>query len=130
MKIGIIVAMSKELNLLLPLMENEVNITHNNITFHCGTLGQHRLFAMQSGIGKVNAAIATQTMIDIFAPEIIINTGVAGGTGAGAGVMDVVVGERIAYHDVWCGPRHDMGTSRRMPAILHIRPSPGENARI
>ncbi|MCM1450626.1 MAG: 5'-methylthioadenosine/adenosylhomocysteine nucleosidase [Clostridiales bacterium] len=115
MKIGIIVAMSKELNLLLPLMENKVTVSHNNIDFHCGTIGPHRIFAMQSGIGKVNAAIATQTMIDVFTPELIINTGVAGGTGTGAGVMDVVVGERIAYHDVWCGPGTIWGQAAGCP---------------
>lgn len=103
MKIGIIVAMSKELNLLLPLMENQVKVDHDSFTFHCGTIGHNRVFAMQCGIGKVNAALGTMTMINIFAPELIINTGVAGGTGGNAGIMDVVIGERIAYHDVWCG---------------------------
>lgn len=115
MKIGIIVAMSKELKLLLPLMDNAVTVQHDNITFHCGTIGNHRVFAMQCGIGKVNAAIGAQTMINVFAPELIINTGVAGGTGAGAGVMDVVIGERIAYHDVWCGPGTQWGQAAGCP---------------
>lgn len=115
MKIGIIVAMSKELNLLLPLMDNAVTVQHDNITFHCGTVGRHRVFAMQCGIGKVNAAIGAQTMINVFAPELIINTGVAGGTGADAGVMDVVIGERIAYHDVWCGPGTQWGQAAGCP---------------
>ena len=59
--------------------------------------------ALQSGIGKVNAAVATLTLIDSFHPSLVINTGVAGGTG-GARVLDVVIPDRIAYHDVWCGP--------------------------
>lgn len=122
MKIGIIVAMSKELNLLLPLMDKAVKVEHDSITFHCGTIGKHRVFAMQCGIGKVNAAIGTQTMINVFAPELIINTGVAGGTGAGAGVMDVVIGKRIAYHDVWCGPGTIWGQASGCPRFFTSQP--------
>lgn len=118
MKIGIIVAMSKELNLLLPLMDNAVKVVHDSITFHCGTIGSHRVFAMQCGIGKVNAAIGTLTLINVFSPELIINTGVAGGTGTGAGIMDVVVGERIAYHDVWCGPGTEWGEAAGCPRFF------------
>lgn len=123
MKIGIIVAMSKELNLLLPLMDNQVKVEHDSFTFHCGTIGDHRIFAMQCGIGKVNAALGTMTMINIFAPELIINTGVAGGTGMGAGIMDVVVGERIAYHDVWCGPDTIWGQAAGCPRYFTSKSS-------
>lgn len=118
MKIGIIVAMGKELSLLLPLMNNETTVTHDGITFHCGTIGRNEIIAMQCGIGKVNAAIGTLTLINQFAPELIINTGVAGGTGAGAGIMDVVVGERIAYHDVWCGPGTEWGEAAGCPRFF------------
>lgn len=115
--------MGKELNLLLPLMENAVTVEHDSITFHCGTIGRHRVYAMQCGIGKVNAAIGTITMINVFAPELIINTGVAGGTGQGAGVMDVVIGERIAYHDVWCGPGTIWGQAAGCPRYFTSQPS-------
>ena len=115
--------MSKELNLLLPLMDKAVKVEHDSITFHCGTIGEHRIFAMQCGIGKVNAATGTQTMINIFAPELIINTGVAGGTGAGAGIMDVVIGERIAYHDVWCGPGTIWGQAAGCPRYFTSVPA-------
>lgn len=104
MKIGIIVAMRKELDLLLHLVENSAEIEINGVTFHRGGMGRHEIIAMQCGIGKVNAAVGTLTLIDNFHPALIINTGVAGGTGAGAGILDVVVGERVAYHDTYCGP--------------------------
>ncbi|MDE5919628.1 MAG: 5'-methylthioadenosine/S-adenosylhomocysteine nucleosidase, partial [Duncaniella sp.] len=45
-------------------------------------------------------------LVDVYMrqpPDLVINTGVAGGTGA-ARVLDVVVADRVAYHDVWCGP--------------------------
>lgn len=104
MKIGIIVAMQKELNLLLPLVNDYKSRSVNGITLYEGSLGSHEVTLMQCGIGKVNAAIGAMTLIDAARPGIVINTGVAGGTGNGARVLDVVVGDRVAYHDVWCGP--------------------------
>lgn len=103
MKIGIIVAMGKELRLLLPLLEDAGTVTANDITFHTGRIGSHDIVAMQCGIGKVNAAVGTLTLIDTFHPSVVINSGVAGGTGA-AGILDVVIADEVAYHDVWCGP--------------------------
>ncbi len=104
MKIGIIVAMDKELSLLLPKIDNCSDVTINDVTFHVGKIGERDVVAMKCGIGKVNAAIGTLTLIENFHPSLIINTGVAGGTGHGASILDVVVASQIAYHDVWCGP--------------------------
>ena len=115
MKIGIIVAMGKELRLLLPLIENHSIITINDIAFHTGKIHNHEITAMQCGIGKVNAAIGTLTLIENFHPDLVINTGVAGGAGGGAGILDVVVAERIAYHDVWCGPGTQYGEASGYP---------------
>lgn len=103
MKIAIIVAMSKEFNLLLPLMSDHRTTAINDITYHTGTIAGREVVAVRSGIGKVNAAVSTLTLIDTFHPSLIINTGVAGGTGP-ADVLDVVIPEHIGYHDVWCGP--------------------------
>ena len=102
MKIAIIAAMSKELALLLPLLENHSTVSINNYTFHLGQIAGREIVAFQSGIGKVNSAIGTLTVIENFHPSLIINTGVAGGCGR-ARILDVVIPDRIAYHDVWCG---------------------------
>ena len=118
MKIGIIVAMSKELNLLLPLLSDKSELTVNDIVFHCGTLHDKEVGVLQCGIGKVNAAIGALTMIDNFGPDLIINSGVAGGTGSEAKILDVVVGERVAYHDVWCGPCAERGQIQGMPKFF------------
>ncbi len=115
MKIGIIVAMGKELDLLLNILEQSSEITINDYTIHRGTVGDREVYAMQCGIGKVNAAIGTLTLIDTFHPDIIINSGVAGGTGHGAGILDLVLAERIAYHDVWCGPGTEWGQAADCP---------------
>lgn len=115
MKIGIIVAMRKELDLLLPMLENSTEISINNVAFHTGRIGSHDIIAIQCGIGKVNAAVSALTMIENFHPGLIVNTGVAGGTGKGARILDVVVADRIAYHDCWCGPGTEWGEASGCP---------------
>lgn len=115
MKIGIIVAMRKELDLLLHLMANTAAIEMNDVVFHRGELGGHEVIAMQCGIGKVNAAVGALTLIENFHPALIVNTGVAGGAGGGAGILDVVVGERVAYHDTYCGPGTEWGEAAGCP---------------
>jgi adenosylhomocysteine nucleosidase len=85
MKIGIIVAMDKELQQLRPLFPED------------------RVILQKSGIGKVNAAIQTVEMIRQYKPDIIISSGCAGGNGDDINVQDVVVSTQLAYHDVYCG---------------------------
>ena len=85
MKIGIIVAMDKELQQLRPLFPED------------------QVILQKSGIGKVNAAIQTVEMIRQFQPDCIISTGCAGGNGDDINVQDVVVSSQLAYHDVYCG---------------------------
>ncbi len=115
MKIGIIVAMKKELALLKPLLRNPVIQEFDGQIFHSGYIGNHEVTAMQCGIGKVNAAIGTVALIGRFNPELVINTGVAGGADKTVNVMDLVVGERVAYHDVWCGPESPWGMVQGLP---------------
>ena len=115
MKIGVIVALSKELDLLLPLLENHDVVEADDYVFHCGTMGRHTIVAMQCGIGKVNAAVGTASMLGHFKPDAVVNTGVAGAADARVNVMDVVVGERVAYHDVWCGPESEWGAVQGLP---------------
>ena len=103
MRIGIIVAMDKELELLKPMLENMRVSESNSIKFYCGTIGNHKIAAMHCGVGKVNAALGTVSMIDNYNPELIINTGVAGSMNPNVNVMDMVVGGQVCYHDVWCG---------------------------
>ena len=100
MKVGIIVAMESELNLLMPLIDHVRETELEGTVFHEGNIGAHQVCVMQCGIGKVNAAMGAMKLIAHFSPECVINSGVAGGTGSGAKVLDVVAGERVAYHDV------------------------------
>jgi len=115
MKIGIIVAMDKEQELLLPLLEDATTSQKGNFTFHSGRVGKHEVTVMRCGIGKVNAAMGALTLVNEFAPDHIINSGVAGGAATDVHVLDVVAGARVAYHDVWCGPECELGQVQGLP---------------
>ena len=85
MKIGIIVAMDKELEQLRPLFPED------------------KVILQKSGIATVNAAIQTVEMIRQYKPDVIISSGCAGGNGDDINLQDVVVSSELAYHDVYCG---------------------------
>jgi len=115
MRIGIIVAMAKELELLLPLLQDSEESRMGGFVFYRGNMGKHDVMVMQCGIGKVNAAMGALTLVNAFLPDYIINSGVAGGADKSVSVMDVVAGERVAYHDVWCGPESELGRVQGLP---------------
>ena len=92
MKIGIIVAMDKELHQLKQLFSD------SNVRVE------------KCGIGKVNAALGAQRMINEFHPDVIVSSGCAGGNGDDVNVQDVVVSAELCYHDVYCGTAIDNTT--------------------
>lgn len=115
MTIGILSAMSKEHEQLTHLLANPVTETDGAYTFTIGALGQNTLVLMQCGIGKVNAAVGTTTLIHRFKPDCIISTGCAGGIGERLKVMDVVVSTYTVYHDVTI-PGCEEGQIQGLPA--------------
>ncbi len=119
MKIGVLAAMSKELKQLTSLLEEAHTENEGNLTFYIGRLGANQLILMQCGIGKVNAAVGTTTLIRRFQPDCIISTGCAGGIDKDLRVMDVVVSTETTYHDVdipGCEPGQVQGLPARFRA--------------
>lgn len=104
MKIGILVAMDKELSLLLSIMPNYEAVTIGKNSYYKGKISDHDIIVGKCGIGKVNSAVNTYRIIETVNPDIIINTGVAGGASAKMKIGNILVADSIAYHDVWCGP--------------------------
>jgi len=100
MKIGLIVAMEKELRQLQSLLEDVVRCDGS---FVSGRMGENEIVLMQCGIGKVNAALGASELIRRCGPDAIVSSGCAGGNGADVNVLDVVVSTELAYHDVYCG---------------------------
>ena len=115
MVIGLIVAMQSEFDLIANIMENVEIKTINHLCFLEGNIENNRIIVMKSGIGKVNAAIACVEMIRNFNPEEIINTGIAGGIDRELSVMDMVLGKKVVYHDVWCGEGNEYGQVQGLP---------------
>lgn len=114
-RIGIIVAMDSEFGLVEALLESKLRTVVNGITFIEGNIGGKSVVLSKSGIGKVCAAVGIVEMIKNFRPDGIINTGVAGGIDMSLQVMDMVVGEDVVYHDVWCGEGNKYGQVQGMP---------------
>lgn len=119
MKIGVIVAMGKELKMLLPLMESSPEvIEESGYNFYRGRIGENEIIVMQCGIGKVNSALGTLKLIEIFQPDHVINTGVAGGADASMKVLDIFIATEVAYHDVWCGPGTEYGAAAGLDVFM------------
>lgn len=108
MKIAILAAMDKELSLLLNLVADAEETHIDSITCFKGHIHQHEVLLSKCGIGKVNAALNTYKVIRAFEPELVINSGVAGGAG-GLKIGTLLVADAVAYHDVWCGPGTEYG---------------------
>ena len=103
MRIGIIVAMDKELKQLQAL-------------FNDGSVKVEKC-----GIGKVNAALGAQRMINEFHPDCIISSGCAGGNGDDIQIQDIIVGAEVCYHDVYCGTAIDTTTQYGQVQGLPLR---------
>ena len=76
------------------------------------------------GIGKVNAALGAQRMINEFRPDVIISSGCAGGNGDDINIQDVIVGSEVTYHDVYCGKAIDETTVYGQVQGLPVRYTP------
>ena len=71
---------------------------------------------IETGIGKVHAALATQRAIEQYQPQLLVNVGVSGGLYAGAQVGDLCLSTAYRYHDVWCGEGNERGQVQGLPA--------------
>lgn len=115
MTIGIICAMQSEYQRVRALLHDEHEVKVRGWAYVEGTLNNHTIILAKSGVGKVNAAVGAANLIATYAPQVLLNTGVAGGIDASLSVMDIVVGKRTAYHDVDCGPDVVRGQIQDMP---------------
>ena len=99
-KIGIIGAMEEEVAVLKEMMEIQEVRTIAGMEFCRGICENQSVIVVRSGIGKVNAAICTQILCDIFQSEMIINTGVAGSLKNAINIGDIVLSVDTLQHDM------------------------------
>ena len=98
-RIAIIGAMESEITNFKGMIENIEVIEIANITYYKGTLCGKNIVLLKSGIGKVNAAIATTIAIERFNVEKIIFTGVAGSGNPDYDISDIVISKDLIEHD-------------------------------
>lgn len=99
MKIGIIGAMEQEVTLLRDKIENCETFKCAGCEIYAGQLNDIDVVLLKSGIGKVAAALGTTLLLELFRPDLIINTGSAGGLASSLNVGDIVVSDEVRYHD-------------------------------
>ena len=98
--IGIIAAMDSEVRDIKSAMEDGIKIHHGGMTFFKGKLQQKEVIAVKSGVGKVNAAMCTQILIDIFKVSSLIHVGVAGAVHPDLEIGDIVISEDSCQYDM------------------------------
>lgn len=98
-KIGIIFAMKEELDEFLKIVEYKNERKIFDLIFHECTLNNKELVLVESGVGKVNAARATQMLIDNYDLSYVFNVGVAGSVSDDVNVLDIVVSDKLVQHD-------------------------------
>ncbi len=98
--IGLISAMEEEILLFRARSEITETVHHAGIDFHVGALAGLDVAVVRSGIGKVNAAVATQVLIDRFGARAIVISGLAGSLVPTLRRGDVVVSNLVVQHDV------------------------------
>lgn len=98
--IGIIGAMAEEVAAFKEAMQDIEQQQIAGTDFYLGKIAGTQVALAQSGIGKVNAALTTTLMCQLFQPKAIINTGSAGGFNAQQQVGDIVISTEVVHHDV------------------------------
>ena len=100
MKIGIIGAMAEEVASLQLSLAGVKSFEDGGAKFYQGHYAGHEVYLVQSGIGKVAAAVTASVLLAKYQVDILINTGSAGGIGSGLNIGDIVLAKKLAYHDV------------------------------
>lgn len=100
MRIGIIGAMEEEVVILRDKITELRQEVIGNCEFNLGKLQGVDVILLRSGIGKVNAAIATTILLEKYAPNYVINTGSAGGFHPDLKIGDLVISTEVRHHDV------------------------------
>lgn len=103
MRIGVIGPSEREIMPFINKIEDRKIKEHAMLKFYLGTYKGVEIVAVFCGVCKVNAAIATQLLIEKFKTTHIILTGVAGALNNKLQVGDIVISSEVGYHDVATG---------------------------
>lgn len=98
--LGIIGAMDEEVAKIKEQMENVKVMSKAAMDFYEGTLAGKDVVVVRSGIGKVNAAMCTQILVDNYQVDAVVNTGIAGSLNANIDIGDIVLSVDTIEHDM------------------------------
>lgn len=98
--IGIIGAMEEEVASLKEAMDIHETVEQASMVFCKGVLCGKEVVIVRSGIGKVNAGICAQILVDRFKADTLINTGIAGSLDAKIDIGDMVISTDALHHDM------------------------------
>ncbi|AIQ41125.1 5'-methylthioadenosine/adenosylhomocysteine nucleosidase [Paenibacillus sp. FSL R5-0912] len=98
--LGLLGAMDEEIILLLEEMKNRETTVKAGITFHSGSVFGKPAVLCKSGVGKVNAAVTTQILLDSFGVSRVLFTGVAGAVHPDLNIGDIVISSQCIQHDM------------------------------
>lgn len=97
---GIIAAMDKELDLIKEEIQFKDSIVVSGMTFYLANINDKHIVFVKCGVGKVNAAVCTELLIDRFKVDCVINTGVAGALNNDLNIGDIVISKSAVMHDM------------------------------
>lgn len=119
MKIAILGAMDEEITLIRESLENCQQQNFNHLTAFIGKLGDVEVALIKCGIGKVAASVSTSVVIHHFAPDLVINTGSAGGFASHLNIGDIVIATELRHHDADLTHfGYELGQTAGMPAYF------------
>lgn len=98
--LGIIGAMDEEVAKIKGQLTDVRVETRAAMDFYVGNLKGKDVVVVRSGIGKVNAAMCTQILADVYKVEGVINTGIAGSLKADIDIGDIVLSSDAVQHDM------------------------------
>ncbi len=121
-RIGIIAAMHLECEFLRKRLNKTSSSQYLDINITYGVWAGHEVCLLESGIGKVNATLATEWLAREFEPDLVINTGSAGGIKEGVQVGDFVFADQVCHHDIDVSPiGYEYGQLPRLPIYYSIK---------
>lgn len=99
MTFGIIGALDEEVRLIKERMQVDREVQTYGCTYYIGTYAGHGVVAVCCSVGTINAAVCASTVIREFGADVVVNVGIAGSLSKELRVMDVVVSDKVTFHD-------------------------------
>lgn len=113
--VAIITAMDDEYNLVKDSMCDIIESDARWYTLSYGTIDKRKVFLQRCSIGKVSAAVAATDLILNYKPDVVINTGMAGGIDDSLNIGDFIAGISTVYHDLDFGMLPSLNNDMAVP---------------